>query len=198
MDTVLLRTFDWSAADLQRWFEQRELAVDAETLAQDGPISVAFRRSLWPRAMVPVRSVQIGNSWVLRAYATEYRQLHAYFIEVHQDGDKWLVSLRRDPRWIMTIAIWGAGGTLVLSWPFAAIMTATGTPPTWLEPWWRMALLKLALGGLALLPSLLTFRWLRNGRKSRAAYEAMLRDLESVRAGADGSQDADEADLGAR
>jgi hypothetical protein len=184
MDTVLLRTSDWSAADLQRWLEQRELAVHAETLAQDGPTSVAFQRGLWPRALIPVRSVRIGNSRLFRAYATEHRQLHAYFIEVHREGDTWLVSLRRDPSWIMTMVGWGAGGTLVLSWPFAAIMTATGTPPTWLEPWWRMALLKLALGGLALLPSLLILRWLRDGRKSRAAYKALLRDLESVRAGA--------------
>ena len=62
----------------------------------------------------------------------------------------------------------------------APYVTASGTPPAWLEPWWRMALLKLALAVLALLPALLILQWLRDGRNSRTAYQALLSELKST------------------
>ena len=189
MKTLELPTTDWSAARLRTWFEQRGLSVDSEALANGGPAAVANPGGLWPTAMVQVRWVRIGPCRALRAHGTVYRRLHAYFIEVRRDGGSWFLSLRRDPSLIRTMLGWGVGGTLVLAWPFAAMMTATGTAPAWLEPWWRMALLKLALGGVALLPSLLILQWLRDGRKSRAAYEELLRELGAELAGAGGSSD---------
>lgn len=179
MKSLSLHTSEWSSAELQEWFERRGLVVDGAALAQGGPAAVTLQRGLWPGALVPVRSIRIGNSRVFRANATEYRSLHAFFIEVLQEDERWVVSLRRDPSWFMAMVGWGAGGTLVLSWPFAAIMTASGTPPAWLEPWWRMALLKLALAVLALLPALLILQWLRDGRNSRTAYQALLSELKS-------------------
>jgi hypothetical protein len=46
-----------------------------------------------------------------------------------------------------------------------------------------MALLRLALAGLALIPSLLILQWLRDGRNSRTAYQALLRELKSASEG---------------
>lgn len=186
MKSISLSATAWTAKDLKQWFERRGLAVDYIALVHGGSAAVAHPRGLWPTAMVQVRTVRIGPCRVLRANGTVYRRLHAYFLEVRKEEESWYISLRRDPSWIMTMIGWGAGGTLVLCWPFAAIIAAKGTPPAWLEPWWRMALLKLALGGLALLPSLLILQWLRDGRKSRAAYEALLRDLVSAQPRVDG------------
>lgn len=179
MKSLSLNTSEWSAAELQGWLEHRGLVVDTEALTRGGPAAVALQRGLRPRALVPVRKVKIGRCRVFRAEATEYRSLYAFFIEVLQVDERWVLSLRRDPWCIGTMLAWGAGGTAVLSMPLAIALTASGPVPTWLEPWWRMALLRLALAGLALIPSLLILQWLRDGRNSRTAYEALLTELKS-------------------
>jgi hypothetical protein len=180
MTTVFLQASNWSYTDLHNWFVQRGLTVDLDDLARNGKAAVALTHGLWPRALVPVQSFRIGHCRVLRATATEYRQMYAYFIEVGRERETWRISLKRDPWWIQTMLGWGAGGTIVLSVPLAAVLCASGPVPKWLEPWWRLALLELALAGLAALPSLLILQWLREGISSRRAYEAVLQELKSA------------------